>query len=193
VDASIYESSGDPVADQDALDAIRAAAPFYRVPEGAPRVITIRFDFASKALGYVHQVNWIALEAQQQRALLLAQQTGNNQSIADSLQLLGDFKREQGKYEEAAAFYNRALDVLNRAEIGKLKTATVTARLADTCLLQGKTAEAEGLYKQSITMIDQSNEANSPEVREILQSYAKLLYKLSRFDEANEVYARLKR
>jgi hypothetical protein len=56
----------------------------------------------------------------------------------------------------------------------------------------GKTAGAEELYKKSIGMIDQSNADKSPEIREILQSYAKLLYRLSRLIEANDVYAPLR-
>lgn len=216
--AEIYRSSGIPLADAAALKAISNASPLRPLPLGSNRKVQIQFSFTYNVYGSESRSrtivkttslptaetktyktgtltfsDWTKIESDLKKKLADAEKKGDELGAVSPLLSLADGYSDRGKYDQAESAYKRAEAILEKQKNKQSETVKVMGRLAQMYASQGKSAEAEALYKQVLDKTKQAaDEELSPSSREIMTAYAKLLYKSSRFDEANKLYARLK-
>ena len=110
-------------------------------------------------------------------------------------QIRGNFAKlyhDQRRYAEAEPLYVSALAMWKQHQPKNRKWATFMKNIAAFYYEQGRYAEAEPLYQQALTICEQVLGLEDPDVANILESYAALLYKTKREAEAAELEARVK-
>jgi TonB family protein len=116
----------------------------------------------------------------------------NAPALAPTLILVGNIYRDSGRVAQAEPQYKRALEILGKSSTpDRFESGLANGELAILLSARGSTSEAEPFFKQSLADIKESGKENT-DTRRIKEAYAKSLYKLSRFDEANKIYAELK-
>jgi tetratricopeptide (TPR) repeat protein len=99
----------------------------------------------------------------------------------------------QGRLKEAERLYIRALRIQeNASSKDRSSNAVYLQALADLYTGEERYSEAETLYKQAVDIWEGSLGPKSPAVAGVLESYVKLLRKMSRNDEAIRVEQRAK-
>jgi tetratricopeptide (TPR) repeat protein len=115
-----------------------------------------------------------------------------NPHKADVLNSIGVANHRQGKFAEAERSYNQAIDICQKTS---LTNCSMTFRnLAKLYTTQGKYTEAEPLFKRSLAIYESSLLGREPSARIVfvLESYAELLRKTNREEEANAIESRAK-
>lgn len=200
----IYKPSGVADVDAAAISAVKAAAPFEPLPKGAPNDVDVEFAFdynvhTGGVVSFLARVTekWDNAEADALRKLTNARNGKDETAIVNAELKLAKIYTDRGRYPQAIELYQNTLRVLERKPEQQLVYGKSFGRLAMVYSLQGKNAEAETEFKKSLEIVDKGfGTAEAPsdaEVAEILQEYAKVLYKTKKIDEANKIYARLKR
>jgi TonB family protein len=185
--------------DNAAMAAIKKAAPFEPLPKGAPKDIDIDFvfDFNSNVgESFLERstAKWDSAQLDAERKLAAAEGRKDPAALIDAQLNLAKIYKQRGAYPSAIDLYKRALDLLQKSPEKNVIYGKTIGHLAMVYSLQGKPAEAETEFKKSLEILDKDSVAsNDPEVVEILKEYAKVLYRASKSDEANKIYARLKK
>ncbi len=160
------------------------------------------FDYnvhGSGGISFLERVTekWDNAEADAAKKLSNAKNGKDETAIADAELKLAKIYTDRGRYPQAIELYQSALRVLEKKPEKQLVYGKTFGRLAMVYSLQGKTAESETEFKKSLEIVDKDSGAtevpSDPEVIEILKEYAKVLYKSKKVDEANKIYARLKK
>ncbi len=200
----IYKPSGIPEVDAAAISAVKTAAPFEPLPKDAPNDVDVEFGFdynvhKGGVVSFLERVTekWDNAEADALKKLSNAKNGKDESVIVEAELKLAKIYMDRGRYPQAIELYQDALRVLEKKPEHQMVYGKTFGRLAMVYSLQGKNAEAETEFKKSLELVDKGfGTAEAPsdaEVAEILQEYAKLLYKSKKVDEANKIYARLKR
>jgi|GEM_PF-935891 len=209
----ITKSSGVSSVDAAATTALRNAAPFPPLPKGAPENIDIEFTFDYNAFksGAISGVNtthppagvsyldhttnqWNQAETDARKKLEDAKKGKDEGAISTAELQLAHIYTDRGKYPLAIDLYRSAFGVLEKNPDRKSVYGEELGNLAMVYSLQGKNAEAEVEFKKALELIDSGTGfPSNPAVMQILKEYAKVLYKTNRVDEANKIYARLKK
>lgn len=188
----VYKSSGVQLMDAAAIKAIQNAAPVRPLPQGSPRNLDILFTLDYNVFDRGERASLALRDAE----MRLAEATKRKDSLAIAhaeLQLAHHYTNT-GKYVSAIELYQKALKRLEGKPEKEVEYGTVLGYLGINYSLQGKNAEAETEFKKSLQLIDKDGaSADADDLKNILKAYAKVLYKTNRVDEANKIYARLKK
>lgn len=112
--------------------------------------------------------------------------------VAGTLNNLANLYLDQGKYDEAETLYQQALGIREkRLEANHPETAQSLYDLGRLYDIQGQYAKAEPLYLSVLTIREQQLGLQHPETAKIVESYAALLRKTYRQDEARALENRL--
>ena len=114
--------------------------------------------------------------AQDKKAEILA-------DIGRNYRKINDFENATRSFEQAAAI----LKTENTADEAILK-----AELAEAYFTKGENDKAFGLFEESAAKLRTSKTENSPELKKVLQEYARALYKVKRTEEADKLYAEIR-
>jgi tetratricopeptide (TPR) repeat protein len=143
---------------------------------------------------YYHQGKYDQVEPLYKQALEIYQQRlgATHPYVAGTLNNLGNLYLDQGKYSEAETLYQQALGIREKT-LGPNHPETAQSlydlgRLYD---IQGNYAQAEPLYLRSLTIREQQLGLKHLETAKIVKSYAALLQKTYRQDEAKALENRL--
>ena len=141
----------------------------------------------------VRHKRWAEGERMFQAALTEAEHFGPSDTrLANTLSNLAFVAHSQGKYDQAAPFLRRALEIRERVlgpehpDVG-----LALASLAETYLLQRKYAQAEPLYQRAVA-IREKTPGNYRGLATSLENYARLLDETNRTAEAVRMRARAK-
>ncbi|MBC7996327.1 MAG: TonB family protein [Leptolyngbya sp.] len=203
----IVKTSGAAVMDAGAISAVQQSSPFEPLPKGSLREVDIRFTFDYNAPGvgrsasagpvtFLEKVmeKWDNAENAALKKLTDAKKGNDETAVYDAELKLAKIYTDRGRYPAAIDLYQSALHVLEKKPDKQLLYGKTLGHLAMVYSLQGKNAEAETEFKKSLGIVDKdSGYPSDPEVVEILKEYAKVLYKTKKVDEANKIYARLKK
>jgi tetratricopeptide (TPR) repeat protein len=139
---------------------------------------------------YRAERNWTKADLFVQRYVDIAEKvTGPNnfRLIQDLQEFAGFYEQEQQQYAKAEPLLKRALAVAQsgRAESGM--APMVIDRLAKNYRMQGKSADAEQLFKETLAAQEKTYGENNPRLSIILRQYASLLREMGRTDEAERL------
>ncbi|HEU5377518.1 MAG TPA: tetratricopeptide repeat protein, partial [Ktedonobacteraceae bacterium] len=106
-------------------------------------------------------------------------------AIATSLNLLANLSRDQGQYQQAEAFYLRALSL--RRQFLKQEHPDIAETLHDLAQFrerQQQLTEALSLYQQALSIWQQALRSHHPKITQTRQRLCALLQALGRTEEA---------
>jgi len=120
-----------------------------------------------------------------QKAVALRQKLGEEESVASSLNGLGNLYKSQGRYSEAEPLHLQALDI-RQSQLGHdhPDTASSLNNLAELYRSQGRYSEAEPLYLQALDIRRSQLGHDHPDTASSLWDIAALYYNMNRIDEA---------
>ena len=108
--------------------------------------------------------------------------------------MLGTLAVENEKYDEAGAYFRRALALQQKAASpNPIEVAAAMDHLGDLYGLQGRFDEGEQLLLQSLKLLDQAfgpDAVNSPNYQRILKDLGNLYKDTGRFSEAEVAFRR---
>ncbi len=191
-DLVITKSSAVPLADVAALRAVHDAEPFAEFPRGARKVVGIQFTFNYNVFSGRSQMTpeKAAAKAREYQVMYAAAvKSGDVKAQVAMLIGSGNLCLDQGKYDAALASYKRAQTLI--AKIGNVISdrAVLLNRFAVVLEKQGKNAEAEAKFKESIALANQINkQVFHTELKPLYLDYAAFLYLNHRITEANKFY-----
>lgn len=192
--SKISQSSGVPAVDAAAVAALKNAQPFDPLPKGAPKAVDIRFVFDYRVHGGGIGVAWDSEESKVKKKIAAAEAKKDEAGLVVAQLDLAEIDKRRGKYPEAIELCKQLIGKLEGRPEKQLERGKAFGQLGMVYSLQGKTDEAEAQFKKSLELLDNgSGYPNDSEVVEILTEYAKVLYKAKKIDEANKIYARLKK
>jgi len=114
-------------------------------------------------------------------------------NVAICLNNLATVYREQGNYAQAESLYERALSIYEHIfGVEDLKVAASLNNLAGLYQVQGKYAKAEPLYQRALSVYEQILGSKDLSVARVLESYATMLRKAKRNEEALLLEERIK-
>jgi tetratricopeptide (TPR) repeat protein len=130
-----------------------------------------------------------------QRALKICEQKldPDDPEIAATLDNLGQLYERQGRYVEAEQYYQRALDIQERVLGEHPRTAITLFSMGVLYTLQERYEQAELLFQHSLTIRENVFGSEHPNVATCLESYADLLRKMGRTEEAVKMEQRARR
>ncbi len=108
-DVHTTQASGDSKADEAAIDAVKKATPFDKLPAGSPAVVDIQFTYDYNVFAGGKKAKTDPLEKLKQ-----AEAAGKPQQIIESLVALADDEVEKDKNDEAMTHYKRAIELLHK-------------------------------------------------------------------------------
>ena len=162
----------------------RALAIVEKLPEAKGAAAMILGNLAEL---YRDQGKLAEAEQTVKRAIaILEKSTGPGQYyLTENLHVLGTIYTAEKKHAEALAAHQRAYDLRRKTQFwNRLVMMESLTYLADANKAAGKLAEAEPLYKQALTLGQDSIGPTDPRLLPALKGYADLLRKLKRDDEA---------
>ena len=142
---------------------------------------------------YRMEKNWAKAEPLLQEIVLMAE-TNRGQSAQNSLQLaqalqdLANFYEQQGQYAKAEPLLERAMSISQETRgTGGMMTDIIMSRLAGVYGKEGKTADAERMFKTVLTNQESRYGADDPRLSSTLRRYASLLRDMGKADEADQL------
>lgn len=177
-----------------ALAAVIKSSPFSPLPKGSVPDVDIDFTFDYN----VFQNAMLARQAditELSRSIESSEKAFGKDSpklVPLLIQLAGLYTTD-GKYSDSEALLTRALQLEESANGAESNEVAVVAKaLGEQYALSGKYNEAEPLLKRALDIREKYLPTNDPAVMSSLEDYAKLLYRTSKFTEANKIYDRLR-
>jgi tetratricopeptide (TPR) repeat protein len=174
-------------------------------------------SFTLTQLGYWYGLSGRDSEAEPLllRALSIQQKTyGKEAPVLNTvLTYLAAVRKRQGRYAEAETLYQQVQEVLEKSLLSKeikasprssplpkdeekLQNARGYAarlmNLTDFYIAQRRYDEAEAQYQHALKILEQEFGSNHFTVGLVLESYARLLRRIKRFDDAEKIEARVK-
>jgi TonB family protein len=213
-DLRISQSSGVAAVDAAAKRAVESAFPFGRLPLGVPRHVDVEFKFDYNVFSGGDRISgvkttappagfsyldhttkqWNQAESDAMKEMQEAQKKNDDTALWRAQLKLADIYSDRGKYEAAIALYQGALQALKKDPAKNWDYGKALGHLAIVYSLQGKNAEAMLQFENSLYVIDKEpGYPQHEDVVRILKEYAKVLYKSNKREEANKIYARLKK
>ncbi|ABW13035.1 Tetratricopeptide TPR_2 repeat protein [Parafrankia sp. EAN1pec] len=122
------------------------------------------------------------------RALVIQEEGGDRQGIAQSLRHLGSVALDQGRWDEAAQHYRRSLAILKETPGDLHSTQLVYGKLGDLALLRGHLDEAEDWHAESLALAEQRHDWDG--MARSLHSLGMLSFKRGQLAEAERWYLR---
>ncbi len=236
--SSVLKPSGDANADKLALIAVRRAAPFGPMPEGAKTPYTIQYTLGYQSSDKDHFVVWNGekvskdqsyttsggskttitdtttdkdrqFHLRKENALIKMYDIDeaiiaeNKTSGADSLgippllreyaiqfKIVEEHKQAEAKLKEALALSRKANESAP-SERSKSELTKSLLTLGEFEYSIGNHTEAETLLKEGISLKEGASQKDD-DYKELLNIYAKLLYKQNRTKDAEQVYEKIK-
>ncbi len=151
-------------------------------------------SFNNLAKLYHDQGRYTEAEPLYQRAITILEQIPQLEHPI-AAQIRGNFAKlyhDQRRYAEAEPLYASALAMWKQHQPKNRKWANFMKNIAAFYYEGGRYAEAEPLYQQALEIYEKMLGPEDPDVANILESYAALLYKTKRQAEAAELEARVK-
>lgn len=212
----LRQGCGLAVADAAALKAVKDSAPWPPLPKGSPRNVDIDFtlDYNSfskgmrtigdssdngynnaAALAHIQHstLQRLLTQSEAEKKLVAAMKGKDDQAILSAELGLANLYAETGKYDKAIELFHNAMKKMEGKRDEQQEYGVTLGKIATVHSRQNKNAEAETEFKKSLELVDKGPDSlKDRNVADILQEYAKVLYKTHKNDEANRIYERLK-
>jgi tetratricopeptide (TPR) repeat protein len=131
------------------------------------------------------------VEAQNYESAVRVQFGTNHAKYSSALTNLGRVYEAQGQYGEAEGFYQRALDIDEKALGASHSNVAVDLNdLANVFKEQGKYGEAEGLYRRALAIKEKALGSDHPDVSIALNNLAGAFKDQGKYGEAEGLYQR---
>lgn len=111
-------------------------------------------------------------------------------NAARTLREMARCEADLHQYGEAEKHFQAALASFEKVAEGSPELMSTLSDLGQLCVSTGRLKEGEPLLARAAKL--SSNFASEQERRQVLEHYARLLYKLNKVAEANEIYKQLK-
>jgi TonB family protein len=234
VEAKVKRSCGNKTVDEQAVLAVKRAAPYGDLPHGSSDRFNIEYTFycgPEKAGVETYKFNGTPIAQQQhrissggatlealdtssiaenrlreknnaviERANTLRDALANDEKGGDATRAktaadaheLANCLRQLGDYPGAEALYKQSIEIREKLPDAKAGLARVLCDFAKMQISLGQLNDAEPLMKRACGIETDELKAVDATAQDTLETYAKLLYKLNREPDANEIYARIK-
>ncbi len=193
LELAIEKSSSSPVADAESLRAVHNAEPFARLPDGGKNVVSIRFTFDYNVFGKgrapLNREEAMAQVKQYKESYSIELQSGNIRKQKQLLTSIGALEVDLGKYDSALTCYRTAQALIANTGNDKIENIKILNLFALAFAAQGRKAEAEAKFKESIVLANQVNKpVFLPGLKHIYLDYADFLHRNHRSAEAKKYY-----
>jgi TonB family protein len=192
----MQKSTGNKVADEDMLEAVRSAAPFTALPAGSPECVEIEFTFDYNVWEDLVKMRKEGIAILKKAISELEQAPEKNESlILKKLHEMGRLHTELGEYTVAEPVYKQIIETLRAKNDEKTlrDQALALGNLGTLYYLQKRFDEATQTYKEALPIVDKLEKTDKQEMSNILEGYAKVLYVTNHTSEANQIYERVKK
>jgi len=194
--AWLTKSSGDRGLDKASVDAVAKAGPFAALPPGAPENVTIAFTFdynANKSWQEAKEKN--VGNAEEMLRSAEKRLAADDPMLAWQMVETANVYRDYQRYDGAVSLYNKALAMQTKSFGDNQPIVGRTLDDLGMCYSStGKLSEAEPLFQKALKIAEsQESTTHDPKLlREVLENYGALLYKMNRKEEGDKYFARLK-
>ena len=175
----------------------RAEAPILAALGFAETVVDsadphLETSLSALALIYDKTSNLEKQETSLRRLLQLRQRTRGaaHPNMSQTLNALGLACRQQGKYEEAAGYYEQALKLAHDSPGVHAEIGVIAYNLSIVLDYSGKTAHAEPLFRKSVEIMEASVGRDNPAIAHALYALASAQTYAKRYDEASSTFLR---
>jgi tetratricopeptide (TPR) repeat protein len=127
-------------------------------------------------------------------AVVRAERTGTDAQLANALDQLAMYLHEQGRYEEAAPVYGRALG-LWRQILGPAHPSigTLLVNLGAIYLHLGDLTAAEPVFRQALNIFENDPDFEDPGAVEHCDNFVEAIRRTGRDDEASRLGLRVRK
>ncbi len=196
LDQWLSKSSGNKQLDKVSMDAVRDSAPFASLPSGAPDAVTIGFSFDyNKNNSWQSSKDVNIKQAEEKLSDAERRLQPDDAQLAWHMVETAKVYANYQRYEDAIKLYNKALAIQISAFGDKQPIVGKTMCGLGICYsAQGHLEDAEKYFKTALPIAELEASSNHDQefLKETLENYGKLLYKLKRSQEGDKFFDRLK-
>jgi TonB family protein len=154
-------------------------------PLRAPKDVDARLQAKSDAA--MSQAN----KAEQDLAKVVQQSGLDSPKLCAKLRAVAALYLQANDYKTAEDRLTRAAAIAEKANDDSERAASLS-QLGSLYYTINKPAEAESVLKQALDLMDKAASKDVGAQRRTMEAYAKVLYKLNRVEEGNQIYAKIR-